>query len=218
MRFLRCARAEFLLVFPRLARTRFGISLLALCAALLWLGEQGFDSLTVVLQASALGAIVGTAFLAGHEHDRPAILVALTHPTSSLAIATGRWMALFAPAAVLTVTACVATGRVDGLLPGLLTAAAVGGCTLGAVLLFGSAAAFALFICMAVAGSVPPERLVDLARPGVLRLTAASALELGPALWHYRDIAHDLGAVLHAVAWTGLGILLSSAIVSRHKP
>jgi len=31
-------------------------------------------------------------------------------------------------------------------------------------------------------------------------------MELGPALWHYREIATgDVGAVLHALAWTGLG-------------
>jgi hypothetical protein len=70
---------------------------------------------------------------------------------------------------------------------------------------------------MAVAGTVPPEQLVDLARPGIVRLTAASALELGPALWHYRDISFgDLGATLHALAWTALGLLLASAVVARY--
>jgi len=44
-----------------------------------------------------------------------------------------------------------------------------------------------------------------------VRLAAASAMELGPALWHYRDIATGDGArYLHALAWTGLGILLAS--------
>ena len=76
--------------------------------------------------------------------------------------------------------------------------------------------ALALFLFMAVVGTVAPERLVDLARPGVLRLTAASAMELGPALWHYRDIATgDLGAILHAGAWSGLGILAASAFIAR---
>lgn len=219
MRFLRCVHAECLLVSPRLTRTPLGISLLALCATLLWLQARGFDSLTVVLQASALGAIIGAAHVAGNERDRAALAVALCHPTSSLAIATGRWLALFLPAALLMTTCCLVTGRGDALASGLLTAGAVGSCALAAVVLVGNAGALALFLFMAIAGAVPPERLVALARPGLLRLTAASALELGPAVWHYRDIAErDAGAVLHALAWTGLGILLASAAVSRAKP
>jgi hypothetical protein len=51
-----------------------------------------------------------------------------------------------------------------------------------------------------------------------VRLTAASAMELGPALWHYRDIvAADWGAILHACAWTGLGILLAQWLISRSR-
>jgi hypothetical protein len=219
MRFLRCVRAECLLVSPRLTRTPLGISLLALCATLLWLEAHGFDSLTVVLQTSALGAIIGAAHLAGNERDRAAMGVALGHPTSSLAIAAGRWLAVFLPAAFLMIACCLVTGRADALASGLLTAGAVASCALAAVVLAGNAGALALFLFMAIAGTVPPERLVDLARPGLLRLTAASALELGPALWHYRDIAErDVGAVLHALAWTGLGILIASAVVSRAKP
>jgi hypothetical protein len=37
MRFLRRVRAEFLLVLPRLTRTRFGPFLVALGGALIWL-------------------------------------------------------------------------------------------------------------------------------------------------------------------------------------
>ena len=84
------------------------------------------------------------------------------------------------------------------------------------VLPLGRGVAIALFLFMGVAGTIPPERLVDLARPGVVRLTAASAMELGPALWHYRDIATgDVGAVVHALAWTGLGLLLAAAFTER---
>src|SRR5258707_699370 len=78
--------------------------------------------------------------------------------------------------------------------------------------------ALALFLFMAVAGAVAPERLVDIARPGLVRLAAASALELGPALWHYRDIANgDAGAVAHALAWTGLGVLAASGAIARRR-
>lgn len=217
MRFLRCAHAEFLLVLPRLTRTRLGLALLSLGVSLIWLRSHGLDLLTVVLQAGALGSIVGAAGLVGHHDDRTTLTTALTHPTSALAIATGRWAAMILPAAMLTL-ACtaVAGGTAGALTAGLLAAAAVGSCALAIVLPLGHSAALTLFLFMAVAGTVAPERLVDLARPGLLRLTAASALELGPALWHYRDIASgDIGAMLHALAWMGLGVLLAAVYIGR---
>jgi hypothetical protein len=217
MQFLRCVHAEFLLVFPRLLRTRLGISLLALGATLVWLGARGFDVLTVTLQAGALGAILGAAAVVGQEGDRAALATALTHPTTPLAIATGRWLAIVLPASALVIVCATAIGwRTNGVVAGLIATAAVGSCALVMVHTLGRGAALALFLFMAVAGTIAPERLVDLARPGLVRLTAASAMELGPALWHYRDIAAgDVSAVLHALAWTGLGILLAAAFIGR---
>lgn len=217
MRFLCCVYAEWLLLFPRLTRTRLGISLLSLGVVLIWLSSRGLEPLTVALQAGALGAIIGAAGAVGSERDRAALATALTHPTTPLAIAAGRWLAVVLPAAALTVICAAMTGsHVAFVFSGLAAAAAVGACGLTTVLLLGNGAALALFLCMAVAGAVAPERLVDLARPGVVRLTAAGALELGPALWHYRDVARgDWGAIAHALAWTGLGILLASACVAR---
>jgi len=217
MRFLRCVHAEFLLVFPRVTRTRLGISLVALGTTLVWLSTHALDALTVTLQAGALGAILGAAAIGGDETDRAALTTALTHPTTPLAIATGRWLAIVLPAAALVMVCATAIGwRTDGVLAGMIATAAVGSFALAVVLPLGRGAAFALFIFMAVAGTIPPERLVDLARPGIVRLTAASAMELGPALWHYRDIADaDRGAILHALAWTGLGILLAAALIGR---
>jgi hypothetical protein len=219
MRFLRCVHAELLLVSPHLARTRLGVALLALLGTLIWLQTRGLDPLTVSLEAGALGAIVGALFIAGGEQDQAALAVALSHPTSSLAIAAGRWVALFLPAAMLATAAAIATGHGAALGAAVLAAAAVGGCALATVLLLGNGAALTLFLFMAVAGTVPPERLIDLARPGLVRIAAASALELGPALWHYRDIVTgDWGAVAHAIAWAGLGVLLASAAIARAKP
>jgi hypothetical protein len=217
MRFLHCVRAEFLLVSPRLARTRLGISLLALGTTLVWLNVHAFDALTVTLQAGALGAILGAAAIVGDETDRAALTTALTHPTTPLAIATGRWLAIVLPASALVMVCATAIGwRTDVVIAGMIASAAVGSFAFAVVLPFGRGAALALFLFMAVAGTVPPERLVDLARPGMVRLTAASAMELGPALWHYRDIATgDLGAIIHAGAWSGLGILVASAFIAR---
>jgi hypothetical protein len=84
------------------------------------------------------------------------------------------------------------------------------------VLLAGSGAALVLFICMALAGAVPPETLVSVADPGVVRLAVASALELGPALWRYREVASgDARALLHAAAWAALGVVVASGLVTR---
>lgn len=219
MRFLHCVHAECALVLPRLTRTRLGLSLLSLACTLIWLGGRGFDPASVALQAGALGAVIGAAGVAASRRDRAALAIALAHPTTPLAIACGRWLAVTLPAVLLVGACTLATGWHTGLaLAGALAAAAVGGCTLAAVLLAGRTAAAALFLFMAVAGAVAPERLVDLAHPGLVRLAAASALELGPALWHYRDISiGDAGAVVHALAWSGLGVLVAGFAIQGRR-
>ena len=127
MRFLHCAHAEFLLVIPRLTRTRLGIALLALGTTLVWLSVHAFDALTVTLQAGALGAILGAAAIVGDESDRAALSTALTHPTTPLAIVTGRWLAIVVPAWALVMVCSIATGwRIDGVVAGIIAAAAVG--------------------------------------------------------------------------------------------
>ncbi|HEV8510366.1 MAG TPA: hypothetical protein VGQ48_07945 [Gemmatimonadales bacterium] len=219
MRFLRCVHAEFLLVAPRLTRTRLGVALLTLGIALVWLTTRGLDPLTAALLAGALGAITVVAASASSERDHAALTTALTHPTTPLAVATGRWLAMIVPATALVIGCTVAIGwRTGTVLASVVAAAAVGGCALAVAVPLGTSGVLTLFILMAVAGAIAPEHLVDLARPGVVRWAAASALELGPALWHYRDIATgDVGALLHAVAWTGLGILLASGFVARRR-
>ena len=181
--------------------------------------EQGAVLETSNVPLAVVGAIVGTAGVVGHEHDRAVLRTLLTHPTTALAIATGRWLAIVLPAAVLALACTVAVGGTGAALcSGLIAAAAVGSCALAIVLPLRNGAALALFLFMAVAGTVAPERLVGLATPGFLRVTAASALELGPALWHYRYIAiGDGGAVAHGLAWAGLGILLAAAFIGRRN-
>jgi len=215
--FLRCVLAEWALVRPRLLRTRFGACLLLLGAALVWLGSRGADALTVALHAGALGGVLGAAFAAGSPADRAAFAIALAHPTTPLAIACGRWLAALIPAAGLTIACSVAVGwRPGAALAGLVAAAAVAACALAAVLIAGTGAALVLFLCMALAGALPPEAIVGVAEPGAARLAVASALELGPALWRYREVAAgDIGAVLHAAAWATLGVILASGFVRR---
>src|SRR5882672_6185986 len=211
MRFLHCVHAEFLLAFPRLARTRLGVSLVALGTTLVWLNAHAFDALTVTLQAGALGSIVGAAAIVGDDTDRAALTTALTHPTTPLAIATGRWSAIVLPAVLLAMACAMASGApASTAAAGIVAASAVAAVALAMVLLLGNSAAVALFLLIAVAGAIAPEQLVGLAHPGIVRLAAASILELGPALWRYRDIATgDWLSFCHALAWTGLGIVFA---------
>src|SRR5258706_13875805 len=189
MRFLHCVHAEFLLVLPRLTRTRLGIALLALGTTLVWLSAHAFDALTVTLQAGALGAILGAAAIVGDVGDRAALTTALTHPTTPLAIATGRWLALAIPAWGQVMICATATGwRTDGVVAAIIATAAVGSFALALVLQLGRGGALALFLFMAVAGPNPPARLVDLPRPRVVLPLAAPPLGRGPARRHYTDI------------------------------
>src|SRR5256886_7183861 len=128
MRFLHCVHAEFLLVLPRFTRTRLGVSLLALGGVLVWLSAHGLDPLTATLQAGALGAIIGAAAIVGCEGDLAALATALTHPTTALGVATGRWLAVLLPLAPLTIACTAATGGHAGMIAaGLASAPAVGG-------------------------------------------------------------------------------------------
>ena len=213
MHFLRCVLAEWGLIRPQVFRTRLGLWLLALGAALLWLGRSA-DPLTVALQAGAFGAVLA-ASTAGTATP------SLFHPTTPLAVAVAQWLGAVVPATILTVLATLALG-VSGqrfgavVLAGVGAAVAVAGCALTIALLLGRTALVALFLCMAVAGAAPPEHFVAMAEPGGWRVIAASALELGPALWRYRDIAMgDAGALAHAAAWAALGIVVASGVLRR---
>jgi hypothetical protein len=216
--FLRCVQAEWLLVTPRITRTRCGVLLLALAITLVSLRSRGLDPFVVALLVGALGAVVAAGFAAGLPSERASMALALTHPTSSLAIALGRWLAAFVPAAALTAACGLTVASAGASLAGLAAAGAVSGLAVAVVLAWGPSAAAALFLFMAVAGAVPPERLIALSHPGVLRLGAASVLELGPALWHYRDIgAGDVGAIIHSITWAGLGVFLASAVIASRR-
>lgn len=219
MRFLRRVSAEVILVSPRLTRTRLGPSLLLLGAGLVWLRSRGLDPLTTVVEAGALAAVLDAGWLAGNPRDRAALATALTHPTTPLAIATGRWSAIVLPAVLLAIACALASGApATAAAAGMVAACAVAAVALATVLLLGNSAAVAFFLLIAVAGAIAPEQLVALTNPGIVRLAAASILELGPALWRYRDIATgDLLSCCHALAWTGLGILFASGIVERQR-
>jgi hypothetical protein len=216
VQFLRCVVAELSLVPVRLMRTRLGPWLLALGVIVIWVYRRG-DPLAAALHAASLGVVL-SAMADGPERARLAL--SLSHPTSRLALACGHWLASVLPATVLALACGIALGGGIGvMLAGAAAAAAVGGCAVSAVLALGNGAALLLFLSMAIAGAVPPEDLVALAEPGVLRLAAASALEIGPALWRYRDVAAGgagaAGAAFHAALWAALGIALVCGLMRR---
>jgi len=192
--------------------------LLLLVVALAWLGQHGVDSLTIALLAGALAAVIGAEHTIGQPSDRGAIAIALTHRTTPLAVAAGRWLGAVVPAAAVTCLLAVTShAGLEAAIAGSIAAAAVGGCALVVSSVGGAWGAAVLFLIMAAAGAVPPERIVNVSAPGFVRLAAASALELGPALWHYRDATRDIGAVLHALAWAGLGVLLAAGAIDRRR-
>lgn len=201
-------------------RTRLGPWLVVTGAGLVWLGHRGTDPATVAIYAGAFGAVLGAAFGVGADADRAALVIALTHPSTPLAVACGRWLAAALPAAGLAVACTLGVGGTARIaLGGIATAAAVAGCALPAVLALGTGAALVLGSCLTIAGAAPPEDLVGFAEPGLARVAAASVLELGPALWRYRAVAErgagNVGAILHAAGWAALGVVLASGLVAR---
>jgi hypothetical protein len=223
---LRSIWAEWPVLRIRLLRTRLGLWLVLVVAALLWIEPvaPGSDSLTAILQAGALGAVLSVGYLVGSAADRAALLLPLLHPTTPGALVLGRWAAATGGAAlaVLAVAAHAAwtTGAVavtlSAALAGLMAAAAVASCTLALVLTGGNVLAALFFVWLALVGSAPPELLIGVPHPGPVRVALAAALEVAPAPWRYRAIATgDPGALLHAAAWVTLGLAAARALARR---
>ena len=226
MDLLRSIRAEWPVLRIRLLRTRLGLWLVLVVAALLWIERTAprSDSLTTILQAGTLGAVLCVGYLAGSGADRAALLLPLLHPTTPGALVLGRWAAATGGAAlaVLAVAAHTAwtTGAVAAsliaALAGLVAAAAVASCTLALVLTGGNVLATLFFVWLALVGCAPPETLIDVPHPGSIRVALAAILEVAPAPWRYRGVAAgDPGALLHAAAWTALGLAAARGLMGR---
>jgi hypothetical protein len=223
---LRTIRAEWPVLRIRLLRTRLGLWLVLLVAALLWIERAAprSDPLTTILQAGTLGAVLCVGYLVGSGADRAALLLPLLHPTTPGSLVVGRWTAATCGAAlaVLAVAAHTAwtTGAVaaslSAALAGLAAAAAVASCTLALVLTGGNVLATLFFVWLALVGSAPPETLIDVPHPGSIRVALAAILEVAPAPWRYRAISTgDPGALLHAAAWVALGLAAARRLMGR---
>jgi len=224
--FVRCVLAEWPLLRVRLLRTRLGLWLLLLAGSLVLLERHtpAPDPLATAITAGALAAVLAVAYLAGPRADRAALAIALRHPTTPRAVAWGRWLAATGGAA-LVVLACAAhsawtTGAgvasLGAALAGLAAAGAVAAGTLALVWTGGNPAAGLYFIYLALLGGMPPETLLGVARPGVVRLALATVVELAPGQWRFRGIATgDVGAAAFAAAWIGLGVILAGWRAAR---
>src|SRR2546430_1971000 len=112
-----------------------------------------------------LAAVLAVAFTAGADSDRAALALTLTHPTTPLAVAAGRWLAASIVAGICVGLACGAqAGRWDGDAAGLWRAAAGGvaaagataACALALVWAGGNAAAGLLFLYVFVISGLGP--------------------------------------------------------------
>jgi hypothetical protein len=222
MHTLRCALAEWQVVRVRVLRTRLGLWLLLLAAGFLWLGGRGPSRapLELALRVGALSAVLSVAFGAGADTDRAALRLTLTHPTSPLAVAGGRWLAATGLATAVTAAVGVGTGvPLRAAVAGAGTAGATAGCALVLVWMGGNALGAALFFYMLLLSGLAPQGLGYLMDAGPLRAAIAGVLTVTPSLWRYRALASgDAGAWAHAVAWMAGGVLAGARLLRRQAP
>ncbi len=224
MRFLRCAVADWALLRARICRSALGAWLVVLVGGC-WFASRlagSWDAVTLALRVGMLAAIVCAAGLAGSSEDRNGLVLSLSHPTTPRAIVVGRWFAAWSGAVVALLLAAALDAwlgdhpgpSLPALVAGVAGSSAAAACALALVWMGGAPLALLFFLFLAVLGGAPPEDLLNLARPGPVRLAAAVGLELLPSVWRYRMIAGaDLGASVHACAWTGIGLVTAGALI-----
>src|SRR5712691_10947497 len=177
MHTLRCVLAEWQLVRARLLRSRLGVWLVLLGAGFLLLArqDQQLNAISLALATGELGAVLCVAFSAGSDADRTTFALTLTHPTTPVAVAAGRWLAAVTGAGIamlVTVFAALVAGRAPlsallaALVAGGVAAGASAACALLAVWVGGNALAAALFLYIALVSRVPPTAVEHLVRPG----------------------------------------------------
>lgn len=225
---LRCVLAEWQLVRTRLVRSRLGLWLLLLAAgaATTDAQAQARDLVGVALRVGMLGAVLGIAFGAGSDGDRAALALTLTHPTTPLAVALGRWLAALtaASAAMLMALAPAGLHGAPGIallhagIAGATAAAATAAATLPGVWLGGNAVAGVFFLYIAAASVIPPDVAEGLLPAGTLRRVGIAIAAAAPGVWRYRTLAAGSGmAWLHAAAWIAAGISLSAVVLNRRR-
>jgi hypothetical protein len=219
----RSALAEWQVVRARLVRTRLGPWLIALVVAALALpGPADADG---AARVGLLAATLAVAFGAGSDADRAALPLALTHPTTPLAVAAGRALSgvAVADAVVLTVVAGHAWrhGWLDphlarAAIAGMAAAAAGAGCALAAAWTAGNVLVGALLTYFALLSAVPPDGLAPLFGPHPLVTMGSALLWVLPGTWRAAPLAAgEPGAWLHALAWAVGGTTLAALRLRR---
>ena len=226
---LHCIFAEWQIVRARLLRSRLGVWLVLLAAGFAWLaaGAARDPLLPLALRTGMLSAILCVAFSAGSTLDRAALALTLSHPTTPLAVATGRWLAAIVAAALVTLSATFAVAALRGAGPGdflraggagVGAAGAAAGCALLIVWIGGNAPVGAFFFFIAVLSVLSPRGLEFLTSAGIVRGLGFAVLTVAPALWRYRGLAFgDPGAWVHAIAWAAGGVFLGASVIARRR-
>lgn len=196
MHTLRCVLAEWQVVRARLVHTRLGVWLVLLAFALVWSAQDEVFLVAVGVRTGLFAGVLCVAFAAGSDADRRALRTSLSHPTTPLALAAGRWLAATVAAALpvvgVTLTLAIMRGVAPrALLPaaaaGMAAAAAVAGCGLPVVLVGGNTFAGLLLVYLVVAGW------------------------LSTTGWHVS------APWLHVAAWPIGGVLVSGAILAGRE-
>lgn len=225
MHWLRCVLAEWQLLRSRLVRSRLGIWLLLLGAGGVWLAARGGPLTVVAPHVAMLGAVLGVAFTAASDADRAALSLILTHPTTPLAVAAGRWLSALTAAAMLVLALLFVSGAVASGPASLLlragaaacgAAAAAAGCALVAGAAGGNTLAGVLFLYIAVPSVVSADALATAPAAGMLARVGALVLELLPGVWRYAALERgDPMGWVHAACWAVGGVAGTARLLSR---
>ena len=225
MHWLRCVLAEWQLLRSRLVRSRLGIWLLLLGAGGVWLAARGGPLMVLAPHVAMLGAVLGVAFTAGSDADRAALSLILTHPTTPLAVAVGRWLAAVTAAGTLVLALLFVAGAVSSGPPGLLVragaaaggaAAAAAGCALVAGAAGGNALAGVLFLYIAVPSVISADTLGAGPGAGALARAGTLLLELLPGVWRYMALERgDPVGWVHAACWAVGGVAGTARLLAR---
>ena len=225
MHWLRCVLAEWQLLRARLVRSRLGLWLLLLSGGGAWLATRGAPLTILAPHLAMLGAVLGVAFSVGSDVDRAAVALTLTHPTTPLAVAAGRWLAAVTAGGILMLAVLSVAGALTSLPAALLVraggaglgaAAAAAGCALVVAARGGNALAGARFLYIALPSVISADTLGAVQAPGMLTRISVVVLELLPGVWRYEALASgDPVGWAHAACWVVGGVAGTAQLFAR---
>lgn len=221
---LHCALAEWQLARTRLIRSRLGLWLVLLVGGVVLVARH---PVVMAVDVGMLAAVLAVAFIAGADSDRAALTLTLTHPTSPVAVALGRWLAASAVAAICVGIACGARaglGQSETLglwraaAGGVAAAGATAGCTLALVWAGGNGFAGVFFLYVFAVSRFGPPALAALIGERLPGTIVRAVVETFPAVWRYARLAGgDTAAWLHATGWATAGVTVAALVLARRS-